>query len=371
MEQNDNYLKYSQLLINLISSYFNKKKLSLALEENDFKWLYRFGKSHKIGATLYFALSFNDAFKEEKIEKAFESFYASCLKKTILFEQERAKLYSFFNENGIDFLPLKGINFCTYYPEYGMREFADNDILFDKKYAKKVRNYFLKEGYKVETYGNGPHDVYQKAPSLNFEMHRFLFNPEAEFGPISDYFINILKASPIKEGHEHVMSNEDSYHYFIAHAYKHFSHGGCGVRTLIDIALYLERFPLNREELDKALQRSGLYEFEQSISSLSLKIFRGNELSKEEADMFLYIMYSGAYGTMEHHVLNNVTKQSKFGYIMHRLFPPLSYYKNCKPWAYYSIIGIPIAWFMRLVRALIHRGKNIKEEIRIVKESER
>ena len=190
MEQNDNYLKYSQLLINLISSYFHKKKLSLALEENDFKWLYRFGKSHKIGATLYFALSFNDAFKEEKIAKAFESFYASCLKKTILFEQERAKLYSFFNENGIDFLPLKGINFCTYYPEYGMREFADNDILFDKKYAKKVRNYFLKEGYKVETYGNGPHDVYQKAPSLNFEMHRFLFNPEAEFGPISDYFIN-------------------------------------------------------------------------------------------------------------------------------------------------------------------------------------
>jgi hypothetical protein len=82
-------------------------------------------------------------------------------------------------------------------------------------------------------------------------------------------------------------------------------------------------------------------------------------------------MSSGAYGTMEHHVANNLKKQSKFGYIMHRLFPPLSYYKNCKPWAYYSIIGIPIAWFMRLVRALIHRGKNIKEEIRIVKESER
>jgi len=74
---------------------------------------------------------------------------------------------------------------------------------------------------------------------------------------------------------------------------------------------------------------------------------------------------------MEHNVANSLKKQSKFGYIMHRLFPPLSYYKNCKPWAYYSIIGIPIAWFMRLVRALIHRGKNIKDEIRIVKESEK
>ena len=360
--------KYRPIIFGLIGSYLSSKKQAFDLEEADFRFLFSLSKAHKIGSLLYYALKFNDAFKDARIEKAFESLYASNLKKTILFETERSKVYEFLQANKIDFLPLKGIIMAGEYPEYGMREFADNDILFDKRYAKKVKTYFLGEGYKIEVYGEGAHDTYQRDPSLNFEMHRTLFDALDTNKASRKYFENILKECAIKDGYEHVLSDEEYYIYFIAHTYKHFAGGGCGIRTLVDTYLYLKHHVLNRETVDQELTKLGLLDFERSFASLSFKTLEQKELGKEEGEMLLYIISSGAYGTLSNHVKNGLKNQSKAKYIIRRIFPPLSFYKNNHPIAYYSIIGIPFVWLRRLLRAVFVRRKNINKELEAIKE---
>lgn len=61
------------------------------------------------------------------------------------------------------------------YPVFGMRQMADNDILFDSTYREKVRDIFLDSGYEIEAYNKGNHDVYQKNQSTIMKcMYLFL-----------------------------------------------------------------------------------------------------------------------------------------------------------------------------------------------------
>ena len=65
-------------------------------------------------------------------------------------------------------------------------------------------------------------------------MHRYLFGETVDSELIIKYFENYIKTSPIKEEFEHYLTPEDFYIYFTAHTYKHYSHSGCGLRTLVD-----------------------------------------------------------------------------------------------------------------------------------------
>ena len=64
-----------------------------------------------------------------------------AIRKVMLFNIERKKLFAFMEENGIWYLPLKGIVLKEYYPAIGMRQMADNDILFDAAFGDEVQNY--------------------------------------------------------------------------------------------------------------------------------------------------------------------------------------------------------------------------------------
>lgn len=66
-----------------------------------------------------------------------------AIRKVMLLDSEREKIFSLFEKAGIWYLPLKGVILKEMYPVYGMRQMADNDILFDSTYRKEVKDIFL------------------------------------------------------------------------------------------------------------------------------------------------------------------------------------------------------------------------------------
>ena len=56
-----------------------------------------------------------------------------------------------------------------------MRQMSDNDILFDANFCDEIEEYMKSQGYEAVSVGVGNHDVYEKEPALNFEMHRSLY----------------------------------------------------------------------------------------------------------------------------------------------------------------------------------------------------
>lgn len=70
-------------------------------------------------------------------------------------------------------MPLKGSILKDWYPKFGMREMADNDILFDASKRKEVKAIFQGRGYTVKEYDKSNHDAYEKPPIYNFEIPAF------------------------------------------------------------------------------------------------------------------------------------------------------------------------------------------------------
>ena len=353
--------------IKLISLYLNKKEASdFVLDKDNLPFFARLSKHHSLNAFFYKVVLDTKVVIEEKNLNKLEQYYLFNVRKATLFEKERKELYQYLNEQEIDFLPLKGIIIKDYYPDQYSREFADNDILFDDKKTELVKQFFVNHDYIVEYYKKSNHDVYQKKPVLNFEMHRALFGETGDNEKIVAYFNDYLSKATIKEGKEHQLSNEDFYIYFTAHSYKHYHVSGCGIRTLIDYYVYLKNTKLDFNYINQELAKLDLLDFSNNISELAIKVFDDQPLNQEEEEMLLYIASSGTYGTMEHSVAKGVKEKGKFGYFMQRVFPPYRFYKNAYPWAYKCPILIPIAWLARFFRILFKNPKRAKSELKTI-----
>lgn len=344
-------------------------------EENR-KELFRMSAKHFIdaltGMTLKKAGVVLPKYWEERMVKA--------VRKVILFDAERKKLCAWMDRERIWYLPLKGIILKEYYPSIGMRQMSDNDILFDADAWERVEKHMLSEGYETESVGNGNHDVYQKAPVYNFEMHRSLYGKEHDerwveyYSDIKDCLIPD-RADDRCYGYH--MSDEDFYIYITSHAYKHYSGSGTGLRTLLDFYAYLnaKEDSLDFDYIRTACKKLGIDDFEQHNRILCRKVFAPQQtynkdsfeqsLSADELEMLQYYLSSGVYGTFERMVANRMEKQtkadgkknlSKLSYYRHRVFPGMELYENYPLLVKHRFL-IPAYWFYRIVRMLFSRER--------------
>lgn len=344
-------------------------------EENR-KELFRMSAKHFIdalvGTTLKRAGVVLPKYWEERMVKA--------VRKVLLFDVERKKLCAWMDRERIWYLPLKGIILKEYYPSIGMRQMSDNDILFDADAWERVEKHMFSEGYETESVGNGNHDVYQKAPVYNFEMHRSLYgkgHDERWVEYYSDIKDCLIPDRADDRCYGYHMSDEDFYIYITSHAYKHYSGSGTGLRTLLDFYAYLnaKEDSLDFDYIRTACKKLGIDDFEQHNCILCRKVFAPQQtynqdsfeqsLSADELEMLQYYLSSGVYGTFERMVANRMEKQtkadgkknlSKLNYYRHRVFPGMELYENYPLLVKHRFL-IPAYWFYRIVRMLFSRER--------------
>lgn len=248
---------------------------------------------------------------------------ARAARREAVFADALEKVKKSLREKDIWFMPLKGAVLKHYYPGFGLREYADCDILFDASHAAKVRALMEEQGYTTEHFGAGPHDVYHKAPFLNFEMHRSLFSPGFGNG-IYEYFAD-LENRLCGEGPEKHFTPGDFYLYILAHEYKHYSKGGTGLRSLVDTYMFLKAEDPDRAYVEAAAAKLGLAEFEKKNRSLALHLFAGEELTAEDQEMLAYVLGSGVYGNISNRVKNSMRDHhwNRLQYMLDRFSVPV------------------------------------------------
>ena len=280
------------------------------------------------------------------LSKEWKEAMSKAIRKQILFDAERGKLLSYMEENSIWYLPLKGIVLKDYYPAIGMRQMSDNDILFDATYAESIRDYMKGQGYEVVMFDKYNHDVYEKPPIYNFEMHRTLFRNPPHDEKWVNYYENIKERLVKEENKEYgyFFTDEDFYVYIITHEYKHYSGGGVGLRSLLDVCLYLKEKldVMDFAYINRECEKLGIAEFEKLGRNICKKLlvkknWIGDILmqdavekifSMDEIEALELYLNSGVYGTFEQRAKNMIQKyhkrtgkKSRFSYCMDRLFP--------------------------------------------------
>lgn len=343
------------------------------IEEMDLEKLFNVAKYHTLTSItaqgLEKAGAKNENFRLEK-EKA--------TRKNIFLDVERNKLFEFCEQNGIWYMPLKGVILKNLYPEFSMRQMSDNDILFDEKFRKDIRKYFENNGYTTTQYEQCHHDAYEKPPVLNFEMHTSLvhkFTNEALFGYYENVKERLVKDDDNNFGYH--FTDEDFYIFMLVHEYKHFSAGGTGLRSIVDKYVYLK----NKESVLKwdyiyaECQKLGLVEFEQQSRILALRLFDEQKpLCDDDLKRLEYYLRSGTYGNLEHSAQNRIKKflnhnhtHSRVRYVLHRVFPPMQIIRENYPFMYKSKVLIPMAWAVRLVKSVTVNRKKAFAEINVLK----
>lgn len=358
----------------------------------DLAALYRYAKRHTLAAITYDALellggSTGDGrralAKDDTVVSVLTKWKETrdkALRKNLMLDAARKKLFQYMDAEHIWHMPLKGAILKDLYPRQEMRQMADNDILFDATYEAAVKDYFVKEGYEVISYAKGNHDVYEKEPVYNFEMHTSLFG-EAHNEVWAEYYKDIQ--SKLNKSDEHFLysfTDEDFYIYFIVHAFKHFDGCGTGIRYFVDSYVYQNAKNLDWGYIEEELDKLGVLAFEKTFRSVSMKIFGKGEdvsqLSEEEYRMLCDSMFAGTYGNLQsgidkklHKIQGNedrITKNTKVKYIIGRLFPPMSYYKAYYPFIYKTRIFIPFFVIFRMVRGVLRNGKKQMREVKVV-----
>lgn len=380
--------KTSEFLIYLMACSLQGTKPEEALLANiDMEALLRLAKAHSVSAMVCMALEQTDAFQHaaETTRLKWLDAKNKAVRKNMLLDAERHQLEKEFAEHGIWYMPLKGSILKDWYPKFGMREMADNDILFDPAGRKQVREIFQNRSYKTVSFRKGNHDVYEKAPIYNFEMHVSMFN--GTYKELTEQYENVKERLLPVDGtaYQFAFTPEDFYVFVLAHAHKHYSHSGTGIRTLADIYIVNQKLggTMNWEYVDSELRGLGIFSYERESRELAQKLFGIAELptkanlSEAEQQMLAYYLGASTYGTIENRTLNQmqklqpdggaITAHTKQKYLLSRIFPGREWCKACAPTVYKYPVLLPFFWVWRLIYKGITNRKKVTQEIKALK----
>lgn len=359
------YKQNAYYMIYLIKCILHKKRpVKEKVENINLEQLYQVAQDHSLTAICAYALESAGVY-----DAAFEESKNKAIRKNILLDLERDRIFAEFEKNKIWYCPLKGIIIKELYPQIGMRQMSDNDILCDSKMMSSVKTIMEKLDFKTVAFEKMYQDVYQKEPVYNYEMHSRLF--EKRHGEkIYQYYKNI-KTKLIKDydnNYGYHFKVEDFYIFTIAHEYKHFRGSGTGIRSLLDTYVILKNSSnnINWEYIETELKKLGIHDFEKKNRFLSVKLFNGNEINSKERELLDYYIFSGTYGTLYNRVNNSINgnRISKLKYVCNRLFLSKQQINDFYPYFYKHKILLPGLFIYRLGLMVTKSRKRVINEIK-------
>ena len=288
---------------------------------------YALAKKHDVAHLVAHAIIENDLLGEKS--RALDNTVMTAVLRCEQLGYELTQLCAFFEEEGIDFLPLKGSVLRDRYPESWMRTSCDIDILVKEADLDRARDRLVeKRGYRYEA--KGEHDISLFLNErIHLELHYALIG-DGIAKKSSEVLKNIWRYTNIKSGkaHWHELSDEAFYFYHVAHAAKHFEQGGCGIRPLIDLYILDKMENTDVEKRNALLCEGGLEKFTAVIRKLSRVWFQGEDHDAISQKAEQYILNGGVYGNIENAIaIQQQKKGGRFRYALSKIFLPYNVIK--------------------------------------------
>lgn len=324
---------------------------NLKYNEEILRKLYAFSRLHDIDNIVGSALINSNAFEfvsapakcEEKLPKGrrdgdmeavFAGSVATAVFKCEKFKSELNEISEVFEKEKIENIPLKGSVIRGLYPDDWLRTSCDLDILIKENAIESAVNALI-GGLSYKLKQRGEYEVSLFSPSgVHIELHYALAADEVNKSS-RDILNNVWDYVIPGEVYTKRLTDEFFYFYHIAHMAKHFVLGGCGMRPFIDLKIMNDKLAFNREKLNRMLEDGGLKKFEEAAVKLSHFWFENGDkesLGEEICSMSDYVLYAGAYGSIENRVIVCQNKAGgKFGYAMSRIFLPYGVMKKMHP----------------------------------------
>ncbi len=272
-----------------------------------------------------------------------------ALYRATMFESEIRVIKNTFEEAKIKYIPLKGAILREYYDNPVMRTSCDIDILVREEDLETAIKSLEDKEYKVEK--RAYHDVSMMSKTgVHLELH---FNILEDHVGLDKVLATVWDHAVLKSGYEYELDSEFFMYHQMAHISYHFTHGGCGFRSLADIWILKSKLGFTPETAKTLLEIGEIYEF-----ACNMYKIMGICFEKEKPDKFLYsvlayIINGGVYGTREAYLAIELSrKNGKFLYFLKRIFMPYKKMITLYPRLRKYPVLLPYYWVKRWIRTL-------------------
>ncbi|MGN1481629.1 nucleotidyltransferase domain-containing protein [Porcipelethomonas sp.] len=358
MKSDENTYKY---LIYLTKCAINDIQPDDKPDTVDFNNLFEIAKFHKIANTVFYSIDKLREKPEKELYSKWKYIRDELIAKDIIQHAEFDKICTAMAENKINILPLKGIELKNLYPASNMRFMSDLDILINKENAHQVHDIMKSLGYSCDNFLKGNHDVYFKKPYMNVEIHRELVSPV--YSQFYNYFKNGWDKAYEQKPYIYEYSVDDSFIFLVSHAAKHFLKSGTGIRTVMDIYIYMKanKDLMDMDYITGEFKKIGIEEIFQNFLCLSEKWFGSGAKCDEKFEKS--VLSSGIYGTIEQQINNSIKENGERFYILKRTFPSYTMMADQFPVLRKLPFLLPFLWIWRLIYSVVMKGGKVRKEL--------
>ncbi len=325
-------------------------------------------KAHHITALAYDGAGRCGLPKEDPVMQQLFQDYYKCL---IISRGQLAqinRIYDAFDQNGIDYMPLKGCNMKHRYPAPELRMMGDADILIRMEQYASIRPLMAELGFREKQ--TTDHELVWQNNALYLELHKRVI-PSYNLD-MKDYFGDGWELAKNCQGSRYSMTVEDEWIYLFTHFAKHYRDGGIGCRHMADLWVYLRTTEaLDEGYVEGELEKLRLLEFYRNIRRLLRVWFEDGPEDELSEYLTEFIFSSGSWGQMETKILSRTLRDSRRSvlgfsgrliYVRNTLFPGVDVLREKytilkkAPWI------LPVVWIVRPFYKVLFERDSLKEQ---------
>lgn len=355
-------------IISIIKSAITGEKCLLP-KDFDLESAIKIAKRHQILALFYYG-ALNCGFSKDL--PIMKQLFVDTFNLVSISEQQMYatnKLFARFDENKIDYMPLKGTLLKKMYPLSEMREMGDADILIRTEQYDKIIPIMQSLGFTELL--ESDHEFVWNKQRIHIELHKRLipsYNKDyyAYFG--DGWRLGKLISN---DSTRYAMTAEDEMIYLFTHYAKHYRDAGIGIKHIVDLWVYRNNVKnLNEEYLFIEFKKLQLDVFYKNTMR-TLDVWFENATPDEITQFITDIIFnSGVYGTHESQLLSDAVKMSKqIGTVekvrnkkmLQLVFLPYKSMCQKYPMLKKMAILLPVMWVVRWFSILLFRQENIKK----------
>ncbi len=305
-----------QLLFALLNEAVFGTDYTEAISEGMVEELYRLAKTHDLAHILAPSLE-----KRGICHGGVQKQQMTAIYRYELSRHELASICRVLSEAGIPHMLLKGSVIRDLYPQPYLRTSCDIDLLVKKEDLKKAAEALVTSlGYTAEK-DSDFHDLSLHSKSgVHLELH---FSLKEHSLPMDNVLETVWDHAVLREGMTHVQDGAFLLFHNVAHMAYHFSHGGCGIRPILDLRLLEQKAAFEKEKLIALCREAGLEAFYRNAVLLGEVWFGSAPHTALTEKMEAYLLRGGVYGSTENHVaLGRQRAGGKLRYAMRRIWMP-------------------------------------------------
>ena len=320
--------------------------------------LYRLSRRQDVCHLVADALIRNDLLSEkDAVSKAYSRMQLTAVYREVQIRDTTERIYAILQDGKVPFIPLKGTVIRKFYPEPWMRTSCDIDILVHESDLKRAIDLLKEGGFETDGVLHF-HDVSLFFNNVHLELH---YNILEDMKQVDQILQAAWDHATQKDGVEYELMPAFFMFYHLAHMFYHFSHGGCGVRFLLDFWILKRANFFEEKDLLPLLEECRLIPFYKYVCKLTEYWFEGvGELDQYSALVGEHILEGGIYGDRESgNAASIARKKGRFFYLFSLAFPSFLDMSVQYPVLKRCPVLLPFCYIIRAFRKMI--GKDRKD----------